>query len=221
MAISGILFDFNGTMVWDNAANREAWAALVKEAWGRILSDQELDRVIQGNDNHTVITFFADGVLPETEYARLSERKEVIYRDFSRQNQLRLIEGLPQLFDALMEAGYPRNMATASIRPNVEFYFSHYGLGRWFDLTKVAYDDGVTRPKPHPEMYEKAAARIGVSPKDCLVFEDSAAGIEAAVRAGVSNIIVMSKDGHFKAVPPQVRQIIRDYTEFDRSILGK
>lgn len=221
MAISGILFDFNGTMVWDSVANRAAWAALVKEAWGSTLSEQDLDRVVHGNDNRTILTFFTDEALSEAEYIRLSERKEVMYRELSRQKQLRLIEGLTQLFDELAEAGYLRNMATASILSNVEFYFSHYGLGRWFDLTKVAYDDGVTRPKPHPEMYEKAALRIGVSTKDCLVFEDSPSGIEAAVRAGVQNIIVIRKDGCLKEAPPQVKQVIKDYTEFDRSILGK
>lgn len=221
MAISGILFDFNGTMVLDSTVNKEAWATLIEEAWGRRPSGQELGRTVVGNGNHDILTFFGGSGLPETEYIRLSERKEVLYRDLSRKKELHLIDGLAQLFDELAAKGYPRNVATASIRSNVEFYFSHYGLDRWFDLTKVAYDDGVTQLKPHPEMYEKAAARIGVSPEDCLVFEDSPSGIASAVRAGIPNIIVINKHWRLKDAPPQVKQVIRDYTEFDRSILGK
>ena len=221
MAISGILFDFNGTMALDSAVNTQSWAAFIEETWGHRLSDQELGSAVLGNGNRAILTFFGDSGLSEAEYTRLSERKEVLYRDLSRERQLRLIDGLAQLLDDIAAKGYPRNMATASIRANVEFYFSHYGLDRWFDLTKVAYDDGVTQLKPHPEMYEKAAARIGVSPADCLVFEDSPSGIAAAVRAGIPHIIAINKDGHLKDAPPQVKQVIRDYTEFDRSILGK
>ncbi len=219
MGFSGILFDFNGTMVMDSEVNRNAWAALALEAWNLRLTEEALSRVIIGNNNLTIITEFAGKVLPEQESTALSERKEQIYRNLTRQNELNLMEGLAELLDELARQ-CPLNIATASIRSNVEFYFSHYGLDRWFDIRNVAYDDGKNLPKPHPDMYLKAAAAIHASPEDCLVFEDSDTGMEAAIRAGVKHIIAIRKPEFFLQKPPQVKQVISDFRAFDRGILG-
>ena len=219
MGFSGILFDFNGTMVMDSEVNRSAWAALALEAWNLHLTKEALDRVIIGSNNLSIITEFAGRTLPVQESSMLSERKEEIYRHLSRQAQIELLDGLSELLNEL--AGqYPFNIASSSIRSNVEFYFSHYGLGRWFDIKNVAYDDGETPPKPHPDMYLKAAAAIHASPSDCLVFEDSDTGMEAAVRAGVKHIVTVRDAEEFLHRPPQVVQVISDYRAFDRSILS-
>lgn len=218
MGFSGILFDFNGTMAMDSEVNQNAWAALALEAWNLRLTEEALARVIIGNNNLAIITEFAGRILPEQESTALSERKEEIYRHFTRQAQLKLMDGLTELLDELA-ALFPLNIATSSIRSNVEFYFSHYGLQRWFDINHVAYDDGVTLAKPYPDMYLKAAAAIHVAPEHCLVFEDSDTGIEAAIRAGVRHIIAIRKAGGLMQMP-QVTQMLSDYREFDRGILS-
>ena len=220
MGFSGILFDFNGTMVMDGEVNKNAWAALALEAWNLRLTEKALDRVIIGKNNLAIITEFAGRTLPKQESTALSERKEEIYRKLSRQAQLQLMDGLTELLDEL--AGrYPLNIATSSIRSNIEFYFSHYGLDRWFDMKDVAYDDGETLAKPHPDMYLKAAASIDASPERCLVFEDSDTGVEAAIRAGVKHIIAIRKTGSLAQRPLQMKQVIPDYREFDRGILDR
>lgn len=219
MGFSGILFDFNGTMVMDSEVNKNAWAAWALEAWNLRLTEEALSRVVIGNNNLSIITEFAGRILPQQESTALSERKEEIYRKFSCQAQLQLMDGLAELLDELARR-YPLNIASSSIRSNIEFYFSHYGLNRWFDIKNVAYDDGVTPVKPHPDMYLKAAAAIHASPERCLVFEDSGTGVEAAVRAGVKHIIAVRETEGFLHRPPQVVQMISDYREVDRSILG-
>ncbi|HWR23860.1 MAG TPA: HAD family phosphatase [Feifaniaceae bacterium] len=219
MGFSGILFDFNGTMVMDSEVNRNAWAALALEAWGLRLTEETLTRVTLGNSNLAIITEFAGKTLPERDSAALSERKEEIYRKLSRRARLKLADGLAALLDELKKRGYPLNIATASIWSNIEFYFSHYELYRWFDIKNVAYDDGETLPKPHPDMYIKAAAAIHASPSDCLIFEDSDTGLEAAARAGAKRIVAVRKaEGSIKL--PQVRQVIPDFRAFDRGLLG-
>ena len=217
MGFSGILFDFNGTMVMDSEVNKNAWAALALEAWNLHLTEEALARVIIGNNNLSIITEFAGRVLPEQQSTALSERKEEIYRHLTRKAQLKLMDGLSELLDELARR-CPLNIATSSIRSNVEFYFNHYGLNRWFDIENVAYDDGETRVKPHPDMYVNAAAAIHAAPEDCLVFEDSDTGIEAAIRAGVNHIVAIRKEDGLIG-RQQVKQILSDYREFDRGIL--
>lgn len=218
MGFSGILFDFNGTMVMDSEVNKNAWAALALEAWDLRLTEEALSRVIIGNNNLAIITEFAGRVLPEQESSALSERKEEIYRHLTQQAQLKLMDGLEELLNELA-ALCPLNIATSSIRSNVEFYFSHYGLNRWFNIEHVAYDDGVTLAKPYPDMYWKAAANIHAAPEHCLVFEDSDTGIEAAIRAGVGHIVAIRK-AEGLIVRPQIKQVLSNYREFDRSILN-
>jgi HAD superfamily hydrolase (TIGR01509 family) len=64
------------------------------------------------------------------------------------------------------------------------------GLGKTFSVVVTAED--VTRGKPAPDMFLLAAERMGVSAADCVVFEDSPLGIEAARRAGMASILVRS-----------------------------
>ena len=87
--------------------------------------------------------------------------------------------------------GIPFTIATGSYRPNVEFYFSHLHLEKWFRFSDVIYDDGTYPGKPAPDIFLKAAAKIGVEPADCLVFEDSYAGIRSAVAAKIGRIVTV------------------------------
>ena len=61
-------------------------------------------------------------------------------------------------------------------------------MDRWFDPRRIVYDDGTFSGKPAPDIYLRAAERIGLSPSRCIVAEDAPVGIEAARRAGMSVI---------------------------------
>lgn len=77
----------------------------------------------------------------------------------------------------------PLAIVSGSPRANVEQTLATLGLADRFTITVCAED--YTKGKPHPEPFLKAAALLGVSPADCLVFEDADAGIAAAEAAGM------------------------------------
>jgi beta-phosphoglucomutase-like phosphatase (HAD superfamily) len=87
--------------------------------------------------------------------------------------------------DYLVARGIPRTIATASEKPNLDFFVEHLSLGRWFDPQLMVYDDGEMPGKPAPDMYLNAAGRLGLKPGRCVVVEDSLAGIAAARAAGI------------------------------------
>lgn len=85
---------------------------------------------------------------------------------------------------------HPVSVASGSERKVVLRTLELIGLGQTFPIVITPAD--VTHGKPAPDMFLLAAERMGVSPADCVVFEDSSLGIEAAKRAGMASVLVRS-----------------------------
>ncbi len=98
--------------------------------------------------------------------------------------------GLMGLLDALEFAGLAKAIATSSRRPFVTRVLDHFDLRPRFHFLLTAED--VTRAKPHPEIYRKAAARFALAPRRILVLEDSENGCRAATTAGAWTVAVPS-----------------------------
>ena len=101
---------------------------------------------------------------------------------------LKMLPGLAELLDALEAAGLPKAIATSSDPDLAERCLATFDLKPRFDF--VLASDGVEQGKPHPEMYLKAAERLGVSPNEVLVLEDSENGCRSAVAAGAFTVAV-------------------------------
>ena len=94
-------------------------------------------------------------------------------------------------------------------------------MNGYFDVVMTA--ESVTRHKPHPEMFLQAADRLGVPPDQCLVFEDSLPGLEAARRAGMRAVAVttMHPPETFQRLPHVVK-VVTDYAGLSlRELLGE
>jgi len=97
--------------------------------------------------------------------------------------------GALRLLARLQDAGVPAALVTASPRRVVDVVLHTLGAG-WFALTVAAEDTARTKPAPDP--YLRAAARLGVAPRDCIVVEDSPVGLAAALAAGCRAVAVPS-----------------------------
>ncbi len=186
----GILFDFNGTMFFDEKFQEEAWKTFMSQKIGRDITDEEFQEYIHGRNANDSLTYFLKRTLTKQEVAELEEEKEIIYRELClNSHDFKLADGLIHFLDELKKRNIPMTIATASCYNNVQFFFDNLDLDRWFDITKVAYNDGNIPGKPEPDLYLKAAENIGVDIQNCVIFEDSNSGIESARRAGVAKII--------------------------------
>ncbi len=96
--------------------------------------------------------------------------------------------GLKELFAWLEEKGIPRAICSSSRREYVETLISTVSGGLKYD--EIVCGDMVSRPKPDPEIFLKAAAGLGVAPENCMVLEDSRQGITAARRAGMHSCFI-------------------------------
>jgi HAD superfamily hydrolase (TIGR01509 family) len=151
-----------------------------------------------------------------------AREKEERYRDFclSHPERLHLTDGAVEMLDYLKENGIPFALATGSEWDNMVFYYRYLELGRWFSESNTVYVNGTFPGKPAPDMYQIAARKIGLSPKDCLVFEDGTSGILAANRAEAGAVIAMYEKGLPSPVTEQVSvcEEKHDFTDWQNTL---
>ncbi len=154
--------------------------------------------------------------LSKKEIEELAEEKEVTYRELclADNNKFKLANGLIDFLNYLKESKIPFTIATASGLNNVKFFFEHLDLAKWFNISNVVYDDGTIQGKPEPEIYIRAANKIGIHVNECMVFEDAKSGIMSAHRAGAYKIVgvasMLDKEAMLKI--DGVDEVIEDYT---------
>ena len=124
-----------------------------------------------------------------------------------------MVSGCQQFFDELKKERIPFTIASASIKPNIDFFVESFELEKWFEPKKIVYDDGSFENKV--KMFQYAAEIIGVPIEKCLIFEDSESGIRDAYIAGCENIIVVDSMGVAKKHlgKPGVKKIIKSFEE--------
>ncbi len=187
----GVIFDFNGTLFFDSDKHVLAWGKVAEEIRGYGIGDEELQQHFYGVPNNRAIEYLLQRECKEVELNKYSELKEAYYRDFCRADKERfhLVAGANELFDRLLERKIPFTIASASIKPNIDFFVESFDLQKWFDPDKIVYDDGSYENKQ--KMFLHAAEVIGVPLDKCLIYEDSESGIRDACAAGCRNIIVI------------------------------
>ena len=132
-------------------------------------------------------------------------------------NYVKLREGTYQLLKRLKKK-YKLALATSTIKRFTDLIINGFELRRYFDV--VIYAENVKKGKPCPKVYLKAAEKLKVNPKDCIVIEDSEAGIEAAKKAGM--VCIAIKDPELgKRKLSKADYIIKNFKEIDEKLIEK
>lgn len=192
----GVIFDFNGTLYEDTDLQEDAWAVLIRKYFHREMGPTEFRDCFHGLGNVDILTYI-NSLDPKLQFdISITDEKEATYRQICREQPERVhfLPGVVEMLDALKSAEIPIAIATASEITNVEFYYEFFHLERWFKPENIVYDDRTFPLKPAPDIYLRAADRLGLSPADCVVCEDSANGIHSAEAAGAGRIIARRSD---------------------------
>ena len=209
-AYKGVIFDFNGTLFFDNDKHILAWGEISKMLRGRGITEEELLEHFNGVPNQKIITYLLgrEGIAEELEtYSRL---KEEFYRRFCLEDKekFHLVEGAVEFFNDLKEKEIPFTIASASIKTNIDFFVKEFGLAKWINPEDIVYDDGSYENKV--TMFRDAAKKLRVDIKECMIVEDSVSGIYSAYLAGCRNIVVIdssNKAEEYKFLPGVVKVI--------------
>ncbi len=179
----GVIFDLDGVLVSTDELHYRAWQSLAQQE-GIDFDRRTNDRLrgVSRMESLHIILEQAPRTYSRQQRLSLADRKNETYRALLEGiGPADVMAGARELLAALTERGI--SVAVASSSRNARLILERIELLDRFDA--VVDGNDVTRAKPHPEGFLTAAHRLGCRPEECLVFEDAAAGIEAARRAGM------------------------------------
>jgi beta-phosphoglucomutase len=180
----GVIFDLDGVLVDTGWAHRRSWFDLADRE-GLPMSE-EFFRSTFGMQNRSIIPMMCPGIGTE-ELERLSDWKESRYRELI-QDRLQLADGAEALLKDLKANTFGLAIGSSAPRENLNAFWNPLGLAAYFDA-RVTKED-VSEGKPAPQTFLKAAERLGLPSRRCVVVEDAVPGIQAAKAAGMSVIAV-------------------------------
>jgi beta-phosphoglucomutase family hydrolase len=204
MTSLAMVFDMDGVLVDSNPLHREAWE--VYNLRHGIQTDESAHGRMYGRRNDEIVRDFFGDQLSEVDVAAHGAAKEAVYREMMAASlESALVPGVRQFLTR--HAALPMAVATNAEPANVDFLLDRARLREFF---RIAIDGHQVRhPKPHPEIYLRAADLLGFPPSDCVVFEDSEAGAAAGVAAGMRVVGVSTTHGELAGV----RLMIRDFLD--------
>ncbi|MFP4056641.1 MAG: beta-phosphoglucomutase [Candidatus Brocadiia bacterium] len=182
--IRGVIFDLDGVLVTTDELHFRAWARMAEEEG--IPFDRTVNERLRGvsrMDSLEIILERAPRQYSEEEKQELADRKNGYYRRSLRELTAdALLPGALEMLRALRQRGV--KLAIASSSRNAPLINERLGLEEKVDAAVDGND--ISHSKPHPEIFQLAARRLGLPPRECLVVEDAQAGIEAGRKAGTA-----------------------------------
>lgn len=219
----GVIFDFNGVLLWDNELHEEAWRRYSARLRGTPLTLEEMKVVVHGRTNRDIFDYVLGRPVTDEELRPMLVEKETIYQGLAIEagEAYRLSPGAIELLDYLAANHIPRAIATSSPEINIGFFIEHLDLLRWFGREAIVYDRGLYPGKPAPDIYLEAAERLGLPPAQCVVVEDSIAGTQSAAAAGIGATFAIgpAETREELATLPGVVAVIEKLGEFPRPML--
>ena len=217
MKYKAIIFDFNGTLLWDTHLHNQAWDRFLAK-YGFNFSDQQKNQIIHGKQNQDIFKALFNQTLSNAEIEQYVLEKEHLYQELCLEEKLPLGPGVEAFLDHLKQQNIPFTIATSSGIENVSFYFEHYDLKRWFSLDSIVYNNGKIKSKPSPDIFLVAMEKLGCTPEQAIVFEDSPTGILSAQAANAGKVIIVdSIDGDYSEYGLDV---ITHFDQFDKMLIG-
>ena len=182
----GIIFDLDGVLLSTDEMHYEAWKSVADELG--IPFDRSVNNRLRGvsrMESLEIILEKSTRSFSQEEKEALATRKNDRYRVLlGNLTPDAVAPEVRQTLAALKVRGL--KLAVGSSSKNTKYILQLTDLAHFFDA--VSDGTNITRSKPDPEVFLKAADFIGLKPEDCFVVEDAVAGIDAANAGGFSSI---------------------------------
>ena len=182
----GCIFDCDGVLIDSASPHIEAWKALAVEE--KLDFPEHLFKSSFGMKNEQIIPHLFRWTSSAAEIRRLDLRKEYLYREIILKRGAATFPGVAQFLQLLQSNDIPCVVGSSAPRANVEVALTSLGFLDYFQASICGEDVAVGKPDPHIFLY--GAQAIGLSPIDCIVFEDAHVGITAAHAGGMKVVAV-------------------------------
>ena len=190
MKIEAVIFDLDGVIVSTDECHYRAWKKTADEEG--IYFDRKINDRLRGvsrMDSLEIVLERAERLYTDEEKVELAERKNNYY--IKKLTKDDILNGVNENLAELKANGI--KVAIGSSSKNTPDILKYIGLDNYFDA--VSDGNNITKSKPDPEVFLKAADMLGVPYEKCLVVEDADSGIEAGKRAGMYTLAVNNAKG--------------------------
>lgn len=194
--MKGIIFDLDGVICYTDQFHYKAWKKL-SDRLG-IYFDEEINNRLRGvsrMESLEIILERSDEKYTEEEKNKFAEEKNETYKELLKQmSPSDLSDEVKDTLHKLRARGY--KLAIGSSSKNTRTILERIGLDDFFD--EISDGTNISKSKPDPEVFIKAAEFLGENPEDCLVVEDAMAGIEAAYQGGFKSAGLGEANNHLR-----------------------
>jgi HAD superfamily hydrolase (TIGR01509 family) len=211
----GFIFDMDGTMIDNMMVHHRAWQ-LKLQALGLNYTLEQVRQEIHGKNEEILKRLFGEQ-LNDSERARHAWEKEALYRKVFA-DELCLIDGVANFLAACQAQNIPLSIGTAAPPENVNFVLDNLNLHAFFK--GVVDASMVTKGKPDPEVFEKAANLLQLTANQVVVFEDSPTGVATAQRFGCPAVVLTTThEAHEFEEFENVLKFIKDFNDISPQLV--
>jgi len=191
--LEGVIFDMDGVLIDSHPVHRQAWKKFLNTL-GKSVPEKDLEYILEGRRRDEILRHFF-GNLPAETIAEYGHRKDLFFEENFR--NVKLLPGVADFLHDLETAGVRMAIATSASSTRTWRTLQRHSLQQKF--VAVITGDDVAAGKPHPAIYELAAQRMRIAPKNLLVLEDAPCGVQAATAAGI-RCIGVTRNGRAEAL---------------------
>lgn len=197
MKIGACIFDLDGVLVDTAKYHFLAWKRLTDQLGIKFTeTDNERLKGVSRMASLDIILEIGKLKLNDAEKHEYAAQKNDWYVEYiSKMTPAEILPGCVTFINELRSAGI--RIAIGSASKNTPMILERVGIKELFDA--VADGNNISKAKPDPEVFLKAAEMVGVEPAGCIVFEDAVAGIQAAINAGMKSVGIGSRSVLTKA----------------------
>ena len=206
-SIPAFLFDLDGVVVDSNGLHVESWKEVARRHGFDCPDPEHIGKC--GLRTRAVIRDLLRWPVTDAEADRIGFEKEDLYREWIRRDGIRAIPGVLAFLAEAQRLGIPCAVGSSAPRENVDLCLRALDAERFFAAAVSGAD--VSRGKPAPDIFLKAAAGLGIAPAQCLVFEDAPAGVAAAHAAGLRACALLTS--HAREELADADFVAPDFTE--------
>ncbi len=181
-----VIFDLDGVITDTARYHFLAWKKIADKL-GIPFTEKDNERLkgVSRKESLEILLRLGDKKLSPAEKEKFLEEKNRIFNAYiDKMNEEEILPGIRNVLNYLRFNHIPVALGSAS--KNARKILDALGLSRAFDV--IVDGNEVQKAKPDPEVFLKAAEKLGVEPENCIVVEDAAAGIQAARLAGMKSI---------------------------------
>lgn len=207
MKHKGFIFDMDGVVVDNHKFHFQAWMAFSKK-YNFPLDAQIYRDTYNGKTNADLFRMIF-GAISNEQILQYGAEKENLYQTLYK-NEMKPHKGIVAYFKYLKTKNVKLALGTSAPTMNVNFTLDTLSIRSYFDV--IIDGSMVTHGKPHPEVYQLCAKQLLLEPKDCIVFEDSIAGLQSGKSAGCF-IVGIATSHTSDELKNHVNQIIYDFED--------